>query len=256
MSLGKKKIFHQSAAFETDYSLTDSFGDGSGLAYWVNPNTNNSQGTGYYYLSEDVGSLSTYTFSQGGAIAYHAGNDEVSVHTDASLTTDAHIKTHQSYTVSSWIRINAATPLNRAHFYWQAHGGSNSTQNSYCSLRDLGSSTWRLEANHFGGSTSYVYFDFNPSSYTAYTSYYRHFGFVFDSNASTYNFYINGSSVANGTLSPSNTINSTSRMNIMGTSYNGGARSQYACYMGDIRWYQRALTSAEFLAMAQYDGLP
>lgn len=253
MGLNKRLIDQAGGVFETDYSLTDSFGDGSGLAYWINPDYNTSQGTGYYYLQEDVGSLSTYVFSQGGEIAYHAGNDEVSVRTDAANTAYGHIKTHQSYTVSSWIRLGAAS---RAHFYWQAHGGSSSTINSYCSLRDLGNGNWRLETNHYGGATSYVNFDFNPSSYTAYTSYYRHFGFVFDSNASTYNFYINGSSVANGTLSPSNTINSTSRMNIMGTSYNGGSRSQYACYMGDIRWYQRALSSAEFLAMAQYDGIP
>lgn len=237
-----RRLISTSAAFETDYSLTDSFGDGSGLAYWVNPASSlSSQGGVGYTISEDVGSLSSYSFSPGGGIALHYNNDRISVNGQINLA--------QSYTCSFWARINNSNAY--GFYFYQKNGGQ--LHNDFFQITDSsGSRTMRVRHKFVtnDGDT----FSFNQSDYTTYNSYYQHYGMVFDASASTYTYYINGSSVSTGDLDPKTKTHSN--RHLMGTTFYNGSYTLYTCYMGDIRWYQRALTSDEYLAMAQYDGIP
>jgi hypothetical protein len=236
-----KRLIDQAGDTGVDFSQEDSFGDGTGIAYWPNPASNLVSQGGGRTISEDVGSLSTYTFSPGGQIALHYNNDRISVNSG--------VDTNQSYTVSSWIRLGGSG--DQAHFFYNLSG---STNNSFAYVVDNGNGTWSMRSRHKFASNDGDTFTFNPSSYTAYTSYYRHFGIVFDKVSGESRYYINGAKVHTGNLD--GVAKGTSFNSLMGTTKYQSSFSSYICYMGDIRWYQKALTDDEFLLMAQYDGIP
>lgn len=247
MGLNKRLLTQTGGVTAADYSQQDSFGDGTGLAYWPNPASNLTSQDGNMRISEDVGSLSSYSFSPGGSISLHYNNDRVSVR---GINTSAYrqIDTNQSYTVAGWLRLGSGAS---SFFFWQLTSSTNQTT---AGVQDLGNGNWRMNINHKFVTNAAENFDFNPSNYTAYSNYYRHFGFVFDKDAGTYNYYINGVSVADGTLDGK--AKGTIYTGIMGSRLYNGSYASDIVYMGDIRWYQRALTSEEYLAMAQYDGIP
>lgn len=247
-----KRLVNTGGGAGADFSKKDSFGDGTGLAYWVNPENNNGVSVdGGYQIKEDLGALSSYSFSPGGGIALHYNNDRVSVRQSSSTSAYAGMDTNQSYTVSSWIRLGAGQQAFLFYNYWSDNNGLN---NDFAYVRDVGNGTWDMRIRHKFMTHDGDTFNFNPSNYTAYNSYYRHFGMVFDKDAGQSRYYINGSKVLTANLSPKPA--SPTVASIMGSSFYNGSWSSYTCYMGDIRWYQKALTDDEYLAMAQYDGIP
>jgi|13_taG_2_1085334.scaffolds.fasta_scaffold55926_1 hypothetical protein len=241
MGFNKRLIDQSGGATAVDFSQEDSFGDGTGIAYWSNPASNLVSAGGGRTISEDVGSLSSYSFSPGGGIALHYNNDRVSV--------NGGVDTNQSYTVAAWIRLTSTG--DDAFLFWQLTSSTNQTT---AAVQYISNGNYRMQINHKYATNNASSFEFAPNDYTFYNNYYRHYGFVFDKDAGTYNYYINGYSVANGNLDGK--AQGTQYTGIMGSRKYNNSFNSSICYMGDIRWYQRALTDAEYLEMAQYDGIP